>query len=146
MGWMMVETKCYLYYQRSMTRHETRLWEEANMKTQRRHVISVIALTVIGMVFTFTLSCSRKTPQEDYNIRVGYKANSGYQVLFVAEAKALFAKHGVQVEKQEFESTELMLQAIALGQIDATPAGNLETIAKIDKESPGPGSKTLNLG
>jgi len=116
------------------------------MKTPRRYVIVVLVTMVIGTALTFTPSCNRKSSQEDFKIRVGYKANSGYQVLFVAEAKALFAKHGVQVEKQEFESTELMLQAIALGQIDATPAGNLETIAKIDKESPGPGSKTLNLG
>lgn len=108
------------------------------MKKQSKviRIVYIFIVMAVGVIFSLSLSCDQKSPKEDYKIRVGYKGNSGYQVLFVAEAKELFTKHEVHVEKQEFESTELMFQAISLGQIDATPAGNLETIAKVDKKSP----------
>ncbi len=98
--------------------------------------IVLAVIVVAAIVVVAVLTKPKTTTDEDLKVRVGYKANVGYQVLFVAQDKGLFEKHGVEVKGQTFESTELMLQAVALGQVDATPAGNFEAIAKMDQESP----------
>lgn len=97
--------------------------------------LSAVVVVTAATFLSCVVGC-RKGPKEDYKIRVGYKANSGYQIFFVAQRKGLFEKHGVKVEGATFESTELMLQALAQGQIDATPAGNIEAIAKLHDVSP----------
>jgi NitT/TauT family transport system substrate-binding protein len=74
--------------------------------------------------------------QEDFKIRVGYKANSGFQNFLIAQEEDLFTRHGVQVEGVTFESTDLMMQALALGQIDGTPAGSVEVVAAMEEKSP----------
>jgi ABC-type nitrate/sulfonate/bicarbonate transport system substrate-binding protein len=74
---------------------------------------------------------------EDGAVRVGFKNNTSYQIIFVAEAKGFFDRHGVRIVKQDFESTELMLQAVAVDRLDATVAASLEAIAGIERKSPG---------
>lgn len=102
-----------------------------------RHLLRAVAL--VGL-FAATIHASgpeRSVPGDDDVVRVGFKNNTSYQIIFVAEARGFFDKHGVKIAKQDFESTELMLQAVAMGRVDATVAASLEAIAGIEQKAPG---------
>lgn len=74
---------------------------------------NVLAATIAVAAFVCG-GCSQK-PKDDFRIKVGYKANSGFQNFLIAQERDLFAKHGIQVEGITFESTDLMMQSLALG-------------------------------
>jgi NitT/TauT family transport system substrate-binding protein len=116
------------------------------MKRKRILVVFMGSLLVTILMWTaFILGgCTQKTT-EDSRIRVGYKANSGYQNFLIGLEKDIFTKHGIQVEGVTFESTDLMMQALALGEIDATPAGSIEVIAAMEEKTPDAANAFLTL-
>ncbi len=101
----------------------------------KRYKGSILIISIFICIALPILLCSC-TKKDDKIIRVGYKPNSGYQNYFVAVTQKLFEKHGVKVKGVTFQSTNQMLQALALGQIDATPAGSIEVVARMAQEDP----------
>ncbi len=106
------------------------------MNSKSRWIVIFVAVLVAAGLISLLLINFSSQIKDDYVIRVGYKPNSGYQNYFVALTQKLFEKHGVTVEGTTFQSTNQMLQAIALGQIDATPAGSIEVGARMEQEEP----------
>jgi NitT/TauT family transport system substrate-binding protein len=97
--------------------------------------ISIAVLIAVGLITLFLIN-SRQEVSDDLIVRVGYKPNSGYQNYFVALTQHFFKKHGVTVKGTTFQSTNQMLQALALDQIDATPAGSIEVAARMAQAAP----------
>lgn len=118
---------------------------ENPLKTKRNRVLARLLVSAMCGAVAFLTSCARKGPTEDFKIKIGYKANSGFQNFLIAQEKDLCAKHGVQVEGVTFESTDLMMQALALGQIDATPAGSIEVVAAMEEKAPDTANAYLTL-
>jgi NitT/TauT family transport system substrate-binding protein len=102
-----------------------------------RHLLRAVALVGIFVTSLRAGAQEPSVPGDDGLVRVGFKNNTSYQIIFVAEARGFFDKHGVKIAKQDFESTELMLQAVAMDRIDATAAASLEAIAGIEQKTPG---------
>lgn len=106
------------------------------MKFKKLWVAVSIVIAIAAFAIFINLTKSRTEIKDDYVIRVGYKPNSGYQNYFVALNQKFFEKHGVTVEGTTFQSTNQMLQALALGQLDATPAGSIEIVANMAQDNP----------
>jgi len=64
-------------------------------------------------------------PEEGYTVKIGYKPNANYVVLFVALEKGYFEDEGLKVETLKFDSTNTIMDAFAAGHLDATPTGNV---------------------
>lgn len=100
---------------------------------KKKYLYFIIAsITVIALFFILIPTAT----ENDNVIRVGYKLNTGYQNYFVAKEKGIFAKHNIVIEGITFSSTNQMMQALVLGQIDATAAGSIEVIAATEIKSP----------
>ena len=81
----------------------------------KKHWIGILATVLIAVgLLTLALFTSHQQVTDDLIVRVGYKPNSGYQNYFVALTQQFFEKHGVTVEGTTFQSTNQMLQALAL--------------------------------
>lgn len=101
------------------------------MKKKTLYLI-MVAISVIAIVLLL-----KYTNTDEANvIRVGYKLNAGYQNYFVAKEKGIFDKYNIVVEGITFSSTNQMMQALVLGQIDATAAGSIEVIAANEIKNP----------
>ncbi len=99
--------------------------------------LTIILLVVVAVPVAATIWYTVPTAGKDYTVRVGYKRTSAYQIYLVAQSQRLFEKHGVTVEGVTFNSTDQMLQALALDRLDATAGGSLEVAASLAATSPG---------
>lgn len=106
------------------------------MNSRRLWIAISVAIMIAACAVIIILFSSRTDIKNEHVIRVGYKPNSGYQNYFVALSQKYFDKHGVSVEGTTFQSTSQMLLALALGQIDATPAGSIEVVARMAQDYP----------
>lgn len=93
-------------------------------------IVAAISIIAAALIIKYI-----STDKSDV-IRIGYKLNAGYQNYFVAKEKGIFDKHNVVVKGITFSSTNQMMQALILGQIDATAAGSIEVIATTEIKSP----------
>ena len=96
----------------------------------------IILLVVVAVFVTATIWYVVSKAGKDYTVRVGYKRTSAYQIYLVAQSQRLFEKHGVNVEGVTFNSTDQMLQALALNRLDATAGGSLEVAASLAAANP----------
>lgn len=113
-----------------------RMIEKKELDMRKFPILLTIAVILVACIL---LLIQRNTSSNDnnyYKIRVGYKNNSGYQNYFVAQKNGLFKRHGLEVEGITFQSTNQMMQALVLGQIDATAAGSIEVIGSTEIISP----------
>jgi len=105
----------------------------------RRRWIAITAMLVVllGVAIAWVAYIALRPAPESPVVRVGYKKNSAYMNLFVAEERRLFEKAGLRLQTEEFEDTNVMIQALAAGRIDATPNSNLEAICLAETQAPG---------
>jgi ABC-type nitrate/sulfonate/bicarbonate transport system substrate-binding protein len=105
----------------------------------RVRTVAVVLLIVAAVILliAWIVHLAPRPGRESPVVRVGYKKNSAYMNLFVAEEKGFFEAKGVTVETHEFEDTNVMLQALVTGQIDATPNSNLEAVCLLEAQAPG---------
>ncbi len=94
--------------------------------------LGLAAIAIGVLVWTLAGTSDDARPR----VRIGYKANSGYQNYFIAMENGYFARRGVEVEGVPFESTNLMIQALIAGDIDATPASSIEVLALSEQNAP----------
>lgn len=106
------------------------------VNTKKKLILISIGLIVIASFFLWLFKENGASTNEQLKIRVGYKNNSGYQNYFVAQKNRFFEKNGIEVEGFTFQSTNQMMQALVLGQIDATAAGSIEVIGSTEINSP----------
>ena len=109
------------------------------MKLIKKYALSLIMLLIIIGILILLIPSepNNKANEEDNIIRLGYKTHIGFLPLFVAIEKGYFDEQGLEVELIEFESTDLMVQALLSGEIDALTGINTLTAFAVEENSPG---------
>ena len=99
-------------------------------------------LVLLGLVLVLALSISLGCTQKSADmpvVKIGYRGHDAYLPMFVGMDKGLFEKNGFKVEPVKFESTNLLMEAMLAGRIDAS-LGGVNTILLYTLESKAPGS------
>src|SRR3989344_9462314 len=109
------------------------------MKLIKKYAIILITFLIIVGVLILLIPNNHdsQSNEVDNNIRIGYKTHVGFLPLFVAIDKGYFDEQGLEVELIEFESTDLMVQALLSGEIDALTGINTLTAFAVEENSPG---------
>lgn len=69
-------------------------------------------------------------------VRIGYLPIASDASFFVALEQGLFAKHGLTVDAEKFETSNQALEALVAGRIDATAIIALETALALEANTP----------
>ena len=108
--------------------------------------IALAVLAVLLVAFYFSLppqtspyaTLSKDTESiERMEAKIGYRAHNYYLPLFVAKEKGYFEEEGLDVEMVEFKSTNQLVEALILGQVDAGIGGiNSFVLFSIEQRKP----------
>ncbi len=95
-------------------------------------LLAVLSLAYLGYQLT-----GYAVKDDEYAVRVGYKANANYVPLFVALENGFFEEESVHVETFRFDSTNSLMNAFAANDLDATPTGNVIVSYSLENTQPG---------
>ena len=101
------------------------------MKFKRFYKTPIVMILFLFLVFA---GCGEK---ELTKVKMSYKKNTNAHSVFVAMDQGYFKAEGLDVEWVEFQSTNIIIQALVAGQIDATPLSSVPTIYGVEQNSPG---------
>jgi NitT/TauT family transport system substrate-binding protein len=95
-------------------------------------VAAIAIIAVLGIVFF----SSEKTAGRE-SVRIGFMPITADYQYFVAKEKGFFEQEGLNVEEVRFASSNLMLDALAQGNIDVIASAAAPTAYIIEEKSPG---------
>ena len=105
----------------------------------KKITLGIILLLAVSMLAFYLVSqpTGLASLPEDYTVKIGYKPSANYVGLFIALENGYFEEEGLKVETVRFDSTNTLMDAFALGQLDATPTGNVIVSYSLENSSPG---------
>lgn len=92
------------------------IFTEMKQKTAVWTIIIVVVAIVLIIIFA-----GHKKPSDDSTVRIGYLAMMVGAPHFIAADQGMYEKAGLKVEATQFQSSNQLYDALAQGQIDATP-------------------------
>ncbi len=105
------------------------------MKIKKIAVAAVIAIIVVGAL-ALLLQGGNAPPQGNV-IKIGYQASAPHALAFIAKEKGFFGQEGLDAELVKFGSANLLMDALAAGNIDAAGVVNFGVLFAMQSASPG---------
>jgi ABC-type nitrate/sulfonate/bicarbonate transport system substrate-binding protein len=99
--------------------------------------IVTIAVLAIALIAVAVWLKRPHSDSADIPLRVVYKSNANYLVYFVAREKGFLRSAGFVVSEEEVESTNLMIQALAIDQADFNPSTSVPALYAAEQNTPG---------